>query len=428
MLDTQNEMDYWRKFMGNLLKIVVWILLALFIISLVITYWYVFFIIAIIVAIVWWLKLKNNKSPVTSKHANTAVHGPSSVIKIDNVANINKVKEQNSEPIKNDDQPCETSIDSHNTEFEDTDDNIKLADNLYLGDILFLNWLNGKEINEHVPGYIVNAFDINPIVEKRKLKSGNYIKEGSIGWRLNKLKVTDLKTILRNNNKKVSGRKKDLIQRIQDNIDQKQYIQQLPHVFELSDKGHELLIKYKLIIWAHSNSWLIEPRNFLPYIESDKSPIEISINLHEEKLKQIIKSPSHSDYYEFERYEDYLANLYGDLDDEENYVQHTINSAFLDYFLINSSVSGFYIEPNYYDTTRIQSQLINLIQKVPNINDLIFKAAIANFIKDYSSILPDYVKSNPEQMLKVLKDNITLSPQELHHKRVVYLKKHIVFE
>ena len=415
--------------MGDLLKIIGWILLGLFALSLVIAYWYVFLILVIIMAILYWFKVKNNRSSINPKHVKTSKHGPLTVIKSNYEVNNDKVKEQNSESlIKNGVQSEESSTDFTNTEYEHTDDNIKLADNLYLGDILFLNWLNGKEINEPVPGYIVNTFDINPIVEKRKLKSGNYIEEGSIGWRLNKLKVTDLKTILRNNNKKVSGRKKELIQRIQDNIDQKQYIKHLPHVFALSDKGHELLIKYKLIIWAHSNSWLIEPKYFLPYIKSDKSPIEISINLHEEKLKQIIKSPSHSDYYEFERYEDYLANLYDDLDDEENYVQHTINSAFLDYFLINSSVSGFYIEPNYYDTTRIQSQLINLIQKVPNINDLILKGTIAKFIKDYANILPNYIKNNSEQMLIILKDSFKLSPQELHRKRLINLKKYITFD
>ncbi|HJA23878.1 MAG TPA: SAP domain-containing protein, partial [Candidatus Limosilactobacillus intestinavium] len=205
--------------MGDFLKIIGWILLGLFAISLVIAYWYVFLIVAIIVAILWWFKAKKNKSSTNPKHAKVPTNGPSTVIKSNRNAINNNVTEQDSKLlIKNNVQSDEPSTDPNNTEFENSDDNIKLADNLYLGDILFLNWLNGKEINEPVPGYIVNTFNINPIVEKRKLKSGNYIKEGSIGWRLNKLKVTDLKTILRNNNKKVLGRKKDLIQRIQDNI------------------------------------------------------------------------------------------------------------------------------------------------------------------------------------------------------------------
>lgn len=240
--------------------------------------------------------------------------------------------------------------------------------------------------------------------------------------------MPDLKNILRKNNQKVSGRKSELIQRIQNNIQLQKYVDQLPHVFELSDKGSKLINKYNLIIWAHSNSWLIPPKEFLPYIDSDKSNIEISISLHEEKLIKIIKSASFNDYYEFERYEDYLADLYDKLNNEEKYVEHTINGAFLDYFLINSLNSRYYFEPDYYDTFQIQSKIIDLIQKIPEMNDLILQGAIATFIKDYSNILPEYVKNNSEQMLNALKDAINLSPQELHHKRLINLKRYITFE
>lgn len=61
-------------------------------------------------------------------------------------------------------------------------------------------------------------------------------------------------------------------------------------------------------------------------------------------------------------------------------------------------------------------------------NDLILQGAIATFIKDYSNILPEYVKNNSEQMLNALKDAINLSPQELHHKRLINLKRYITFE
>ena len=73
-------------------------------------------------------------------------------------------------------------------------------------------------------------------------------------------------------------------------------------------------------------------------------------------------------------------------------------------------------------------KIIDLIQKIPEMNDLILQGAIATFIKDYSNILPEYVKNNSEQMLNALKDAINLSPQELHHKRLINLKRYITFE
>ncbi len=378
--------------------------------------WDIFLIIIVICTLIYWIYSVNQKKK-KSKQTNSP--------KIINAQEKSSKSVQAASVDKDHSLPIEKNSDN---EFQDPNENIQLSSNLQLSDILFLNWLNGKDINEPVPGYIVNRFSINPIVEKKKLKSENYVKEGSISWRLNKLKVPDLKNILRKNNQKVSGRKSELIQRIQNNIQLQKYVDQLPHVFELSDKGSKLINKYNLIIWAHSNSWLIPPKEFLPYIDSDKSNIEISISLHEEKLIKIIKSASFNDYYEFERYEDYLADLYDKLNNEEKYVEHTINGAFLDYFLINSLNSRYYFEPDYYDTFQIQSKIIDLIQKIPEMNDLILQGAIATFIKDYSNILPEYVKNNSEQMLNALKDAINLSPQELHHKRLINLKRYITFE
>lgn len=391
-------------------------LFLLFCFGLVLAYWYIFLIIIVICTLIYWIYSVNQKKK-KSKQTNSP--------KIINAQEKSSKSVQAASVDKDHSLPIEKNSDN---EFQDPNENIQLSSNLQLSDILFLNWLNGKDINEPVPGYIVNRFSINPIVEKKKLKSENYVKEGSISWRLNKLKVPDLKNILRKNNQKVSGRKSELIQRIQNNIQLQKYVDQLPHVFELSDKGSKLINKYNLIIWSHSNSWLIPPKEFLPYIDSDKSNIEISISLHEEKLIKIIKSASFNDYYEFERYEDYLADLYDKLNNEEKYVEHTINGAFLDYFLINSLNSRYYFEPDYYDTFQIQSKIIDLIQKIPEMNDLILQGAIATFIKDYSNILPEYVKNNSEQMLNALKDAINLSPQELHHKRLINLKRYITFE
>lgn len=154
-------------------------LFLLFCFGLVLAYWYIFLIIIVICTLIYWIYSVNQKKK-KSKQTNSP--------KIINAQEKSSKSVQAASVDKDHSLPIEKNSDN---EFQDPNENIQLSSNLQLSDILFLNWLNGKDINEPVPGYIVNRFSINPIVEKKKLKSENYVKEGSISWRLNKLKVPD---------------------------------------------------------------------------------------------------------------------------------------------------------------------------------------------------------------------------------------------
>lgn len=49
-------------------------------------------------------------------------------------------------------------------------DNPTLEDGLSYGDILMLDWLNGKQTNKKVPGYFVERFQINTLAAKQRYK------------------------------------------------------------------------------------------------------------------------------------------------------------------------------------------------------------------------------------------------------------------
>ena len=49
-------------------------------------------------------------------------------------------------------------------------DNLILENELSYGDILMLDWLNGKQTNKKVPGYFVERFQINPLAAIQRLE------------------------------------------------------------------------------------------------------------------------------------------------------------------------------------------------------------------------------------------------------------------
>lgn len=146
-------------------------------------------------------------------------------------------------------------------------DNPVLEDGLLYGDILMLNWLNGQKTNKKIPGYFVECFQINPIASKQKYKERGLLISGSIESRLQTLRIPELKAILKENNQKISGRK-ELINRILQNVDNGSYINSLPKTFGLSDQAKTLLKKYKLLIWANNNEHILSPKDYLPFINS----------------------------------------------------------------------------------------------------------------------------------------------------------------
>lgn len=92
-------------------------------------------------------------------------------------------------------------------------------------EISFLDYIDAKKVSGlSLPGYWTYEYNLNFKYVISKLINNGYLVVSSIPA-LDKLKVNELKEILRNHNLKVSGKKTDLIKRIKENITPEQISQ-----------------------------------------------------------------------------------------------------------------------------------------------------------------------------------------------------------
>lgn len=88
------------------------------------------------------------------------------------------------------------SIESSNCEIDKTYST--LYDNLLIGEIILLNWLDRREINCSPPQYFHFVYGINTNISVPKLSQLSLIRIGKPNEVLNQLKVIELKEILKN--------------------------------------------------------------------------------------------------------------------------------------------------------------------------------------------------------------------------------------
>lgn len=122
-------------------------------------------------------------------------------------------------------------------------------------EILVLHYLNGKdesyELNQSFWKERYSA-NINKIVNHLARK--DYIKlDVDAEKSLNTLKVDELKSILKNNQLPVSGKKKDLINRVIESADTETYIQKLKKVWLPTEQGKETINTTDYLMYAHRN-------------------------------------------------------------------------------------------------------------------------------------------------------------------------------
>jgi hypothetical protein len=93
-------------------------------------------------------------------------------------------------------------------------------------EISFLAYIDTTKVRElSVPGYWTYEYNIDFKYVISKLINNGYLIVSSIPDRLDRLKVNELKDILRKHNSKISGNKADLVQRIEENITTEQLAQ-----------------------------------------------------------------------------------------------------------------------------------------------------------------------------------------------------------
>lgn len=159
---------------------------------------------------------------------------------------------------------------------------------LTIGEIILLDWLNGKEETREAPGYFAYTYGINWLNSKKMLIRQNFLRIGTPSEGLSTLKVAELKIILKENNLGVSGKKKDLIDRIKTNVQESKYSSKILKTYVLTDKGNKYLEQYEIFVWAHKNgskTGTVNPITMAPFLGSNESFENIALHLSENEFK-----------------------------------------------------------------------------------------------------------------------------------------------
>lgn len=116
-------------------------------------------------------------------------------------------------------------------------------------DVQALDFWNGKKTTFEVPQYYMRTpFGENVKEALPRLLDGGYLEQGDLRQRVSLKKVPELKAILSEHELKVSGTKKELVQRILDHFDQEDLEEMFPeNVYHISEKGRHAMEPYSII-------------------------------------------------------------------------------------------------------------------------------------------------------------------------------------
>lgn len=117
------------------------------------------------------------------------------------------------------------------------------SSNIFSTDIFFLKYINGRSVeNANIAQYWYYEYGLNYANELKKLYSSDMLRISNVN--ISKLRIADLKNILRHFNLPLSGKKADLMNRILDNIsseDLSSFLGDSIHYFCATNKGISLI-------------------------------------------------------------------------------------------------------------------------------------------------------------------------------------------
>lgn len=171
---------------------------------------------------------------------------------------------------------------------------------LQIGDIILLYWQDTSTFKDF-PSYFEYDYNINPSKHIDILVNKGYLEFQKSERSIAKLKVTELKDILKVENLPINGKKDILIQRIMENFDNLE--SKISSSLCLTNAGQDLVNKNKGLILAHKDKY-ISP---IEYDEYSKKYAEYSYNdIKKSILKDRIKKSLRQKNYGLVR-NDYLA-------------------------------------------------------------------------------------------------------------------------
>lgn len=130
----------------------------------------------------------------------------------------------------------------------------KLPNGLLPGEVILLDWIEDKMLNANFPGYFEYTYGINAEKSAQLVLEEGYLRYSTPIESLSSLKVPALKEILKSKNLKVSGAKKELINRIETNFSSDEVSNHIDNPsLKLTSKGEEVFKEYYYIVPAHKN-------------------------------------------------------------------------------------------------------------------------------------------------------------------------------
>ncbi|WP_345240343.1 SAP domain-containing protein [Pontibacillus salipaludis] len=129
----------------------------------------------------------------------------------------------------------------------------KLSNGLLPGEVLLIDWISGKRKSVKHSKYFERTYGIEPSKSLKKLVRQEYIAEATPAESLSSLKLPELKGALKAKQLKVSGKKADLISRINENFTEGEVGSLVGEgiAMKITPKGEEVLNEHYYIVLAH---------------------------------------------------------------------------------------------------------------------------------------------------------------------------------
>lgn len=128
-------------------------------------------------------------------------------------------------------------------------------DDIKPGYVIFLSRANGHMVGSEFPNYFNYNYGINTDELLVDAMNNNHLTLSKPLYNVEKARVIDIKKILRNYGQPVSGRKKELVNRVKNNLTEEEIISEFPgSYYVLTDKGEKIVKENDHVAYYHYNS------------------------------------------------------------------------------------------------------------------------------------------------------------------------------
>lgn len=299
---------------------------------------------------------------------------------------------------------------------------------LSIGQLILLNWLNGKTLEAHIPGYFSFQYGINAVQSRQQLIAAGFVHYAPPERALNALKVVDLKEILQDNNQPVSGRKADLIQRITSQINIAAYQHLIPRVLEPSTTGTEILVDGGLLVWAAKQRLAFPIEEFVQFLPADPPYAKYGQSLAHAHFMQYLARRQYSHAWMEARCAQVWA---AELEDTSNEVFYFLSAILVDFVTGGSSMGDredyYFNLPDEASSGFFQSTVLDMVQQ-KKLAEPFFSDAVKQYIVEIQPFMPDFLHLSPKEIRSIVDEAADLSPHELWQLQTAFMKKRIPSE